>query len=70
VKVLLDKDAGIESKNKHGKTALSLAAEQGNWAIVRLLLNTGAGQTPLLRAAKSGHEAAVNLFLDKDANVE
>ncbi|KAF5645792.1 ankyrin repeat-containing protein [Fusarium tjaetaba] len=54
------------------------AAEKGNKATVRLLLDGGAdaeskdtvGQTPLLWAAKYGNEAVVKLLLDKDANVE
>ncbi len=55
--------------------ALHLAAENGQEAVVRLLLEKGAeleskdkknGRTPLLWAARNGHEAVVKLLLATD----
>ena len=42
VKLLLKKDADIESKDNNGLTVLSLAAANGHEAIVILLLEKGA----------------------------
>jgi ankyrin repeat protein len=63
VKLLLDKGAELESKEKiHGRTPLSWAAEIGPEAVVKLLLEGGAemeskdkdGLTPLSFAAEKG----------------
>jgi ankyrin repeat protein len=73
VRLLLDKGANIESKNKHGWTPLSQAAMNGYEAVVKLLLDRGAniecngsedGRTPLSQVA------VVKLLLDKGTNVE
>jgi ankyrin repeat protein len=59
-----------------GRTALHLAAEQANLAIIELLLQAGLdidardkeGQSALHVAVLEGHEASVKLLLDKGAN--
>ncbi|RBR24095.1 uncharacterized protein FIESC28_03094 [Fusarium coffeatum] len=64
VKLLLDRGAEIDTKErKHGQTPLSLAAEGEYEAIVKLLLvkadartEDSVGRTPLLFAAKHGHD--------------
>ncbi|RYC65780.1 hypothetical protein CHU98_g423 [Xylaria longipes] len=78
VRLLLDKGAGLESKDKYGLTPLSWAAEMGHEGVVRLLLDEGAdleskdkeyGQTPLSWAAENGYEGVVRLLLEKGANL-
>jgi ankyrin repeat protein len=73
VKLLLEKDADVESKDsQYGRTLLSWAAENGHKAVVKLLLEKDAdveckdsqyGRTPLLWAAENGHEPVVGLLL-------
>ena len=80
VKLLLEKGAGVESKDRYyGQTPLWRAAENGHEAVVELLLEKGAdveskdrefGRTPMLRAAEKGHEAVVKLLLEKGADME
>ncbi|KAK0721680.1 hypothetical protein B0T26DRAFT_739157 [Lasiosphaeria miniovina] len=73
VKLLLEKGADTEVKDKGGWTPLSWAAEQGHEAVVKLLLEKGAdtevkdkfGRTPLSWVAEGGHEAVVKLLLEK-----
>jgi len=76
VELLLAKN-GVDpnSKNSHGQTPLSWAAEKGHGGLVELLLakdgvdlNYGNiyGQTPLSLAAGRGHDAVVRLLLAKD----
>jgi ankyrin repeat protein len=76
VKLLLDKNADIESKDDgYGLTPLSWAAMKGHEAVLKLLLDKDAdveskdeyGWTPLSWAALKGHEAVVKLLLDKKA---
>ena len=78
VQRLLQNGAEVESKNKWGRTPLSIAMSHGQKAVVELLLQEGAeveskdkwGQTPLSIAAGNGHEAVVELLLQKGAEVE
>jgi ankyrin repeat domain-containing protein 50 len=76
---LLDRGAGIDSKDKDSWTPLSWAAKNGHEAVVKLLLEKGAelepkddyyGQTPLSRAAENGHETVMKLLLEKGAELE
>ena len=78
VKLLLDRDANIESKDNWGNTALSLAAWEGKTKTVALLLKHGAnieaqnkyGWTALMRAAWSGRTEIAKLLLEHGANIE
>ncbi|KEY74727.1 hypothetical protein S7711_05474 [Stachybotrys chartarum IBT 7711] len=78
VQWLLDKGAGIESRDNTGETALSWAVRRGNEAIVQLLLHNGAkiesrgdrSRTPLSWAVRSGNEAMAQLLLDNGAEID
>jgi ankyrin repeat protein len=78
VKVLLEKNANVETISVSGRTPLSLAALDGHEAVVKVLLEKNAnieikdtdGRTPLSLAAWNGHEAVVKVLLDKNANIE
>ena len=68
-----------DSKDSHGRTPLSWAAERGHEVVVKLLAEKGAdvestdpayGRTPLSWAAMQGHEAVVKLLLEKGADME
>jgi ankyrin repeat protein len=70
VKLLLEKNADIESKDDYGQTPLSWAARRGYEPVVKLLLEKNAdieskdnnGQTPLSWAAQNGYEPVVKLI--------
>jgi ankyrin repeat protein len=78
VKLLLEKGAEIEIKDKHSRTPLSWASEKGNQEVVKLLLEKGAnleskdqnGRTSLSWALEEGNREVVTLLLDKGANYE
>ncbi|KAB8249813.1 hypothetical protein BDV35DRAFT_377910 [Aspergillus flavus] len=78
VRLLLDKGAPVDTKNKFGETPLLIAAHGGFERIVELLLERGAevdsmdpyGRTPLLYTALSGFEKIVRLLLAKNAAVD
>ena len=77
MRILIDRGANLKSDDDCYQTPLSLAAEQGYEAIVRLLINGGADlealwddQTPLCLAAENGHEVVVRLLVDRDVDLE
>jgi ankyrin repeat protein len=76
---LLENGHDLNSKDSSGWTPLSYAAEKGQGAVVKLLLEKGAeletkdnnyGRTPLSWAAWDGHKAVVKLLLEKGAKLE
>src|SRR3984957_16060601 len=71
----LKNGAMADSKGRDGKSPLSISAENGHEAVVRLFLarddvdadsKDSRGRTPLSWAARDGHEAVVKLFLARD----
>ncbi|XP_032219682.1 ankyrin repeat and SAM domain-containing protein 3 [Nematostella vectensis] len=71
-KMLLEKGAKVNKKDKHGRTALSYAAMNGRDKIVQILLEDieydincpdEIGNTPLMYAAMSGNAAALRPIL-------
>ena len=79
--LLARSDVNPEVVNAGGLTLLSWAASLGLDSIVKLLLKSGktavdlVGQddrqsTPLCQAAENGHETAVRLLLNHDANID
>jgi Ankyrin repeats (3 copies) len=73
MKMLLDENANVESKDNYAWTPLSWAAKNGHKMVVKMLLENNAdvgskdesSWKPLLCAARKGHGAA-----DKNADVE
>ncbi|KAK6519154.1 hypothetical protein TWF281_003843 [Arthrobotrys megalospora] len=67
-----------DGKDQWGRTPLLMAAEAGQEAVVKILMEKGAslesqngrGQTPLSIAAEAGREAVVKILMDKGANLE
>jgi ankyrin repeat protein len=78
VKLLLEKKANIEARNKYGSTPLIVAAVNGYVEIVQLLLEKGAniegrdneGNTALMSAARHERVMMVELLIARGANVE
>ncbi|KAH0557050.1 hypothetical protein GP486_005162, partial [Trichoglossum hirsutum] len=76
-KILLDKGAEVEARDRKGRTALYWAAGSGHKDVVLLLLDNQAdisakdddGQTALHWAADWGHEVVARLMLEKGADV-
>ena len=65
---------GADSRDEYGRTPLSLVAEKGHEAVVRLLVERDdveadskdlSDRTPLLRAVKEGHDSIVMLLKDE-----
>jgi hypothetical protein len=76
-RVLLDKGANVNAKDKFGDTALHMAVSRGNIKLAELLLEKGAdtnasdarGETPLHDAVTDGSTEMVKLLLDRGADV-
>ncbi|KAK5130897.1 hypothetical protein LTR08_001560 [Meristemomyces frigidus] len=76
---LLDPDVGadVNTANRRGLTALHLAAQQGNHAmVIRLIQHDGEldvkdrrGQTPLVEAVKGSHETIIRILSDRGADM-
>ena len=71
---LLKRRARINSRNRNGETALSLAAYKGKLPFVKRLVEAGAdvnlyGWPPLIYASFNGHAAVVDYLLKKGAEV-
>ncbi|KAF3929056.1 hypothetical protein ABW20_dc0104296 [Dactylellina cionopaga] len=72
--LLATKKVDTNSRRKDGRSPLSLAAENGQEAVVKLLLENGAdsesrdgfGNTPLQYAKAKRHTAVVKLLLERD----
>jgi ankyrin repeat protein len=60
VKLLLDRNADVDSSDAYGRTPLSWAAANGHEAVVKLLLDKS--NSPLSYAAENGHEVGVSWF--------
>ena len=71
---LLKRRARINTRNRNGETALSLAAYRGKLHFVQRLVDSGAdvnlyGWPPLIYAAFNGHPAVAEYLLKKGAEV-
>ena len=60
MRILIDKGADVNAKNKNGATALILAADKGNAEIVSFLIDKGADVN-----AKDGNGTALMLAANK-----
>ncbi len=74
VDYLLQRRARLNTRNRNGETALSLAAYQGKLAVVKRLVEAGSdvnlyGWPPLIYAAFNGHAAVVDYLLQKGAEI-
>ncbi|KAF2469251.1 ankyrin repeat protein, partial [Lindgomyces ingoldianus] len=74
-RIIIQAGADLNALNHKGKPPLSLAAENGQEAVVSLLLTRNgvdrdskdnAGRTPLSLAAENGQEGVVKLLLVKN----
>jgi hypothetical protein len=77
VQAALDAGVPVDAKFRYDRTALSFAADRGQAAIVKLLLDRGAdvngkdtfyGATALVWAAQNGHAEVARLLLARGAN--
>lgn len=76
VQLLLSASADVNAKDNYGYTALHYAAEKGQIKVIKALLtrkdvniNIERCGTPLYKAAEYGQIGAVNLLLDKGADI-
>ncbi|KAI5778825.1 hypothetical protein EDC01DRAFT_634306 [Geopyxis carbonaria] len=78
VRMLLDRGANIEAKDRLGRAAIHIASLNSGEGIVRMLLDRGAdietededGQTLLHWASYNTHERVARMLLDRGANIE
>ncbi|XP_021712114.1 uncharacterized protein LOC5564954 isoform X2 [Aedes aegypti] len=78
VKLLIDHNANIDTKDDEGCTPLHYASRNGNLEMVKLLIDNRAnvdttqneGWTPLHYASQNGHIDVVKLLIDNRANVD
>lgn len=80
VETLLQQGAKIDARDSRGRTALFIAAENGDAATVKELLDHGAnpnvgallkhGNTPLHVAAQNGFNNVIELLLSKSTNAD
>jgi len=77
-KLLLDRGATVDFRDKLGNTAMHLAAQHGSTEVIKLLVAAKAatdapnreGVTPLMMAAGNGQVAAVRLLLSLGADAK
>jgi hypothetical protein len=73
----VDKGADIDLVDKDGRSALSYAAQRGQFQPVQILVDKGAdinlvdkdGQSALSYAAQAGNSPSVQILIDKGANI-
>ena len=77
LKNVLKKVNDLESKDKNGRTALTLAAENRYVEILKILIEKGAdvnakneyGETAMIEAAKNGNLEIVKMLIEKGADI-
>ena len=78
VELLLKRKAGVDAHDALGRTALMIAALQGNAAIAKTLIDAGAqvgiadgrGTTALMEAARAGSQPVLELLAARDAALD
>jgi len=79
IRILAEAGARLDNENRRtDATALTVAAELGDAAIVRALLEYGAdpdetgsgGEPALIKAARNGHAAVVEALIEGEADLE